>query len=119
MKILFSRIFAFFAAARVVAVAVAVPVAVGVSVAAGAPVLVAVAVAVAVAVGVAVAAGAPVLVAVAVAGATVVVAGTPPEREIIGPTHKARSPVATPAAKTVRINLTSLPANELRSTSTE
>ena len=67
-------------------------------------------------------ADAAVVVFVAEAAAVVEVAvGTvPPEaRKMCGPTHKARSPVAVPAARTVRMNLTSLPASGLRSTSIE
>jgi hypothetical protein len=48
----------------------------------------------------------------------VAVAEVEPDRSMRGPTHKARSPVFTPAESTVKINLTSLPASALRSTST-
>src|SRR5512135_3006580 len=42
--------------------------------------------------------------------------GGEPAREIIGFDHRARSPAAGPTARTVRMNLTSWPARELRST---
>ena len=53
---------------------------------------------------------------VGVPGPGVGVAGVDPNRTIAGFDHKARSPVADPVASTVKMNLTSCPANELRST---
>jgi hypothetical protein len=51
-------------------------------------------------------------------GVEVAVVDVPPGRSMRGATHKARSPVFAPEESTVRINLTSLPFSELRSTST-
>ena len=57
--------------------------------------------------------GVPVTVGVMVmVGTTVPV--EPPAREMIGLTHKERSPVGEPYAEVTRINFTSCPAKELR-----